>query len=101
MSKEKTKRVSPEISQGIYPALGTISHTDPQTQVGTAPGPVRSIIKTGSSEPETHGSTRFKHDTTTVTTPAGHQPPPPGMPAITRRAKYESPIKRLRRKEGR
>lgn len=81
------KRVSPDVSQGVYAPLGTIAHRDPQTAVGSSPGTVRSIIHRGAgaaAKPKEPG----------VTTPSGSQPPAKGVTG-------ESQIKRLRRKEGR
>lgn len=100
--RRSTRRVSPDVQQGHYPSLGSIKHRDPETSVGTSPGTVRSILKTGSSTPETGGSTRYQHDTGTITTPSGSQPRPSGMPKITRgESAGGRTLRRLREKEGR
>jgi len=38
--RTSTQRVSPDVTQGVYPSLGTVSHTDPKTPVGDSPGTI-------------------------------------------------------------
>lgn len=72
-------KVEPTISQGRYPALGTIAHRDPQTSVGKSPGRVISIIKDRLFKPESPGSSEYPDRKQPVTTPSGTQPKPKGL----------------------